>query len=68
MAFEQLARCVVMHRAEAGISQEDLARQMGAAESSVTRVESGQYATDVKTLKRLAQALGDRALIGIRVL
>ncbi|MBA3376653.1 MAG: helix-turn-helix transcriptional regulator [Actinobacteria bacterium] len=66
--FERLARIVIMRRAELGFSQEELARRMGAAESSVARVESGQYATDVQTLKRLARALRGRALIGIRTL
>lgn len=62
--FEQLARIVLLRRAELGISQAELARRMGTTPSVVSRLESGQHATNSGTLKKLAEALGGRALIG----
>lgn len=62
--FEQLARIVIMRRAELGLSQEDLAERMGTTGSTVSRIESGQHATTAKTLKRLGEALGGHAVIG----
>lgn len=62
--FEQLARIVIMRRAELGLSQEDLAGRMGTTGSTVSRIESGQHATTAKTLKRLGEALGGHAVIG----
>lgn len=64
VAFEQLARIVIMRRAELGLSQDELARRMGTTASAISRIESGQRATSVTTLKRLAEALEGRALIG----
>ena len=62
--FEQLARIVIMRRAELGLSQQELAKRMGSPPSVVSRIESGQHATNSATLKRLAQALEGQALIG----
>lgn len=64
VGFEQLARVVIMRRAELGISQEELARRMRSTASVVSRIESGQHATNAKTLKRLGEALGGHAVIG----
>jgi len=63
--FEALARIVIMRRAALGISQAELARRMGTTPSVVSRIESGQHATNSKTLKRLAEALGGRAVLGV---
>lgn len=62
--FEQLARIVITRRAELEISQEELARRMGTTASVVSRIKRGQHATNTRTLKRLAEALGGHALIG----
>ncbi|MBA3380806.1 MAG: helix-turn-helix transcriptional regulator [Actinobacteria bacterium] len=62
--FEQLARIVIMRRAELGVSQEELARRMSTTASVISRIESGQHATSAKTLKRVGEALGGQALIG----
>jgi ribosome-binding protein aMBF1 (putative translation factor) len=63
-AFEQLARLVIMRRGQLGLSQADLARRMDRPASVVSRIESGQHATNTATLKRLAEALDGRALLG----
>lgn len=62
--FEQLARIVIMRRAELGLSQEELAHRMSTTASVISRIESGQHATSAKTLKRLGEALGGHAVIG----
>ena len=62
--FEKLARLVIVRRAQLGISQADLARRMGTSAPVVSRIESGQHATNTATLKRLAEALQGRALLG----
>lgn len=64
VSCEQLARIVIMRRAALDLSQQDLARRMGASVSTVSRVESGQHATSLGTLKRLGEALDGQALIG----
>lgn len=63
-SFEQLARIVIVRRAKLGISQEELARRMGTTASVISRIESGQHATNARTLKRLAEALEGHALMG----
>jgi len=63
-AFEQLARLVILRRGQLGLSQADLARRMGTSASVVSRIETGQHPTNTATLKRLAEALDGRALLG----
>jgi len=63
--FEALARIVIMRRAALDISQAELARRMGTTPSVVSRIESGQHATNAQTLKRLAEALEGRAVLGV---
>ena len=62
--FEQLARIVIKRRAQLDLSQEELGQRMGTTASAISRIESGQHATSVRTLKRLGEALGGRAVIG----
>jgi ribosome-binding protein aMBF1 (putative translation factor) len=62
--FEGLARLVIMRRAALGISQEQLARRMLTTASAISRIESGQHATNARTLMRLAEALDARAVVG----
>jgi ribosome-binding protein aMBF1 (putative translation factor) len=62
--FEALARIVILRRAALDISQAELARRMGTAPSVVARIESGQHATNARTLQRLAAALEARAVVG----
>jgi len=62
--FEALARLVIMRRAVLGISQEQLAKRMHTTASAISRIESGQHATNARTLMRLAEALDARAVLG----
>jgi ribosome-binding protein aMBF1 (putative translation factor) len=62
--YEQLARIVIRRRMELGLTQEDLAKRMGTSHSAISRIESGQHATSVQTLQRLAAALEMRFVMG----
>ena len=62
--FEGLARLVIMRRAALNVSQEELAARMSTTASAISRIESGQHPTSVRTLKRLAEALEMRLVIG----
>lgn len=53
-----LASAVIEARAFAGLTQEELADQMGAKQLLVARIESGGHNTTVKTLLRVAEATG----------
>jgi ribosome-binding protein aMBF1 (putative translation factor) len=62
--FEQIARVVIMRRAELGLSQQEVAERMGTTASVISRIESGQHRTSTETLRRLAEALEGRAVFG----
>lgn len=62
--FEQVARIVIMRRAQLGLSQQELARRVGTTASAISRIESGQHRTSIETLRRLAEALGGHAFLG----
>ena len=62
--FEELARVVIVRRGRLGLSQQDLAKRMGTTASVISRIESGQHRTSTETLRRLAEALGGRAVVG----
>lgn len=62
--YEEIARIVIRRRTELDLTQEQLAERMGTSHSAISRIESGQHSTSVKTLQRLAEALGMRFLIG----
>lgn len=62
--FEQIARLVIMRRAELGLSQQEVAERMGTTASVISRVESGQHRTSAETLRRLAEALEGHAVFG----
>lgn len=62
--FEDVARIVIMRRAQLGLSQQEVAERVGTTASVISRIESGQHRTSIETLRRLAEALGGRALLG----
>lgn len=63
--FEQIARAVIMLRAELGISQLELANRIGTSHSAISRLESGRHKTSVTTLQRVAEALEARLVVSI---
>jgi ribosome-binding protein aMBF1 (putative translation factor) len=63
--FEEIARLVIKHRSALGLSQQELARRVGTSHSAISRIESGRHQTSVRTLNRIAGALGIRLELGI---
>ena len=55
--YEAIARQVIKHRAASGLSQKQLADRVGTSHSAISRLETGQHASSVETLRRIAQAL-----------
>lgn len=55
-----LARSLIAARAQARLSQADLAARMGTTQSVIARLESGRVLPSTRTLKRFAEATGCR--------
>lgn len=62
--FEEIARVVMLRRAELGLTQQELAERMDTTKSVISRIESGQHRSSTDTLRRLAEALDGHAVIG----
>jgi ribosome-binding protein aMBF1 (putative translation factor) len=62
--FERIARMVIARRMVAGWTQQELADRMGTSHSVISRIESGQHPTSVKTLVRLAAAFETHLVVG----
>jgi ribosome-binding protein aMBF1 (putative translation factor) len=62
--FEEIARMVIMRRAQLGLTQQELAERMSTTKSVISRIESGQHRSGTDTLRRLAEALDGHAVIG----
>jgi ribosome-binding protein aMBF1 (putative translation factor) len=62
--FEELARIVIRFRIERGLTQQELAERIGTSHSAISRLETGQHPTSVRTLERLAEGLGLRLVVG----
>src|SRR3712207_6252284 len=55
-----LAQLVYDLRTQAGLTQAQLARRMGTAQSVIARLESGSHNANLSLVNRVAQALGAR--------
>ncbi len=55
-------------RAEAGITQEELAKRMGTTQSAIARLESGKagHSPSLATLQKYARALGCRLEVHLK--
>lgn len=62
--YEEIARIVIRYRMELDLTQKELADRMGTSHSAISRIESGQHPTKPDTLRRLAEALGVRFVMG----
>ena len=58
-----LATAVIRARANAGLTQEQLARRMRTTQAVIARLESGRVKPSTRTLERLATATGMRLRI-----
>ena len=56
----ELARALIEARANAGLTQEQLAERMDTSQSAVARMESGKVMPSGRTLERFARATGTR--------
>ena len=56
--YDALARLVIKRRGELGLTQAELAAQIGTTTSTVSRIESGQHAVGARTRQMLVGALG----------
>ena len=62
--YERIARMVIARRMTAGWTQLELAERVGTSHSVISRIESGQHATSVQTLARLAAAFETHLVVG----
>ena len=61
----ETARELVAARAQAGLSQAQVAERMGTTQSTVARLESGKHPPSLRSVQRYAQAVGGRAVLRI---
>lgn len=59
----ELARALIEARANAGLTQEQLAERMETSQSAIARMESGKVMPSGRTLERFAKATGTRLRI-----
>ena len=53
-----LAEAIIRARAEAGMTQEQVAKAMGTTQTVIARLESGQNMPSTRTLQKFARATG----------
>lgn len=63
---ERLAAELVRARVAAGLSQAQLATQLGIKQSAVARFESGRHMPSIDTLQAYASATGRRLVVGLK--
>lgn len=62
--YEAIARLVIGFRIKHQLTQEELADGVGTTGSAISRLESGQHAPHMDTLKRIAELAGERFVVG----
>ena len=65
--YEAIARLVIKYRLDHGLTQKELADKIGTSHSAISRLESGQAVITLKTMKRIAEALGGRLVVGFEL-
>jgi predicted transcriptional regulator len=58
-----LRREMIAARVRASLTQQELARRMGTAQSTIARLERGGRSPNVKTLRRMAEVTGSNLII-----
>ena len=61
---EAVGRLLIQFRMEHDLTQEQLAHLMGTSAPTISRLESGTHVPSLTTLSRLAEAAGERLVIG----
>ena len=59
----QLVQALIAARAQAGVTQSEIAERMGTTQSAVARLEGGRSNPSMKTLERYAAATGTRLVV-----
>lgn len=62
--FHAIAKLVIQRRTVLGVTQRELADRIGTKETAISRLESGRHATNVRTLRRVFEALGGHLVVG----
>jgi phage-related protein/DNA-binding XRE family transcriptional regulator len=62
-----LAAALIGARAQAGLTQEELAQRMGTTQSAIARMEGGKAKPSTTTLAKLAKATGTRLRVSFEV-
>jgi DNA-binding XRE family transcriptional regulator len=63
--YEEVAWQLVRYRMDHKLTQQQLAKKVGTSHSQISRIESGRHRTSVETLRRIAEAVGMRLVIGL---
>ena len=61
-----LASTLIRARAQARLSQAQLAQRMGTSQSTIARLESGMASPSLSTLRRFAKATGTRVHVSLQ--
>jgi len=61
--YERIARLVIRHRMATGLTQKALAERVRTSESAISRLERGDHAPSVDTLRRLAEVFGKELVV-----
>jgi len=62
--FREVAWLLIKYRMDHGLTQQQLANKVGTSYSQISRIERGQHETSIRSLRRIADALDLRLLIG----
>ncbi len=62
-----LAHALIGARAQAGLTQEELAQRMGTTQSAIARMESGKGRPSTSTLAKVAKATGTKLRVSFEV-
>jgi ribosome-binding protein aMBF1 (putative translation factor) len=62
--YRVIARAVILARVARRLTQRDLARMLGTTDSAISRIESGERAISLETLRKLGAALDIVFMVG----
>jgi transcriptional regulator with XRE-family HTH domain len=62
-----LRRQMIAARVRAGLTQQELAKRMGTAQSTIARLERGGRSPNASTLRKFAEATGSRLVMRLDV-
>ena len=63
-----IAAALIAARAQAGLTQAELARRMGTTQSAIARMESGRFKPSHRTLEKYARATGTRLRVSFEAI